>query len=145
MAPDTPGLKSAQATRNVVVLCVGDDAEGLRLCSIFFADHSLLVVEATDGTDAFRKALVLRPRLMVIDLQAARLDGQDTARKLKLDRRTRQISTVALSNNVFPHRREDAELAGFDGFFEKPVEASDVFRVMTRLLSSDTRNEGHFG
>ncbi len=140
MAP--PGLKSGHDTKSVVLLCVGDDAHGQALASCFFMHRGFHVTEAKGGDDTVRKVLVMRPQLIIMDLQVRMLNPHETTQRLKSDKRTRAIPVIALSTDVFPHRRQDAELAGCDAFLVKPVRFEHLLGVVGPLITGRTRQTG---
>ncbi|MEO6573328.1 MAG: response regulator [Polyangiaceae bacterium] len=119
----------------LIVLCVDDNEDGRKLCARFFNEAGFIIVEAADGLQALKSALTLRPSLVVMDLNLPKLDGWQTTRLLKADARTRNVPVIALSANVFPRHRIEAELAGCDAFLEKPVHLDALRVTTTRLLA----------
>ncbi|MEO6419066.1 MAG: response regulator [Polyangiaceae bacterium] len=125
-----------------MVLCVDDDAHGQALASCFFMHRDFHVMEAKGGDETVRKVLVLRPQLIIMDLQVRMLNPHETTQRLKSDRRTRAIPLIALSTDIFPHRRQDAELAGCDAFLVKPVRFEHLLGVAAPLITGRPRRTG---
>ncbi len=121
----------------LIVLCVDDNEDGRKLCARFFNDAGFIIVEASDGLQALKSALSARPSLVVMDLNLPKLDGWQTTRLLKADARTRNVPVIALSANVFPRHRLEAERAGCDAFLEKPVHLDALRATASRLLALD--------
>ncbi len=133
----TPPLESGVHRRAFSILCVDDDSDGRKICTLFLKRAGYVCLEATDGVEAVRKTFALSPDLIVMDLQLPRLDGWATTRALKADPRTLAIPVIALSGHVFPRHREAASEAGCDAFLAKPVHFSELLETIVRLLGSD--------
>lgn len=132
MAPNESGVHRRASS----ILCVDDDSDGRRICTLFLKRSGYLCIEAADGVEAVRKAFALNPDLIVMDLQLPRLDGWATTRALKADPRTAGTPIIALSGHVFPRHREAASAAGCDAFLAKPVHFFDLLETVQRLLGS---------
>jgi DNA-binding NarL/FixJ family response regulator len=126
-----------RATR---VLLVDDQAmvrQGLRL--IIEAEPDLEVVgEAGDGGEALRRAPVLRPDVVLMDVQMPGMDGLTATRRLLNDSReatpTRiiMLTTFDLDEYVF-----EALRAGASGFILKNAPAADLIAAIRTVAAGD--------
>jgi len=95
-----------------------DGREALR-CLLSLLGHRVEV--AADGAEGVRKALALRPEVVLIDLGLPRLDGYEVARQI----RAALGNKVVLLAYTVRDQAEAGQLvreAGFDGHLVKPVE-----------------------
>ncbi len=92
------------------------------------------VVEAEDGEQALAKAIVVEPRLIILDLHMPKLDGCSAAtalRKIPAFGRTPIVAlTAALSDVVSEHITG----AGFTGYLVKPISPERLRQCIATLL-----------
>jgi CheY-like chemotaxis protein len=86
--------------------------------------------EADDGRAAVEMARRSRPRCAILDLVMPVMDGLTVARQLRADPRTREMLIHCLTGVSDPSTRERAEEAGFDSYMVKPVDPSQLLRVI---------------
>ena len=108
------------------VLLVDDHAmvrRGLRDFLAMFEDIEV-VGEAADGQEALTATALLRPDVVVMDLNLPRLDGVEATRELRATRP--DVEVVALTGFVEEARVMAAIEAGAAGFLLKDAEPDDV-------------------
>jgi DNA-binding NarL/FixJ family response regulator len=108
------------------VLLVDDHAmvrRGLRDFLGMFEDIEV-VGEASDGQEALEATALLRPDVVVMDLNLPRLDGVEATRELRATRP--EVEVVALTGFVEESRVMAAIEAGAAGFLLKDAEPDDV-------------------
>src|SRR5258706_11233067 len=94
------------------VLVIEDDPETRRFYSTTLAGDGFQIAEAHNGHQAFEKALDSSPDLIVTDIAVPGLDGIELCRRLRADRRTRNIPVLAIKGHrdrAYPDR---ARIAG---------------------------------
>ena len=89
------------------------------------------VVEATDGEEAVKMALVEHPELILMDLSLPKLDGLAATRKI---RRHSHVPIVAVSAHDSKGTRTEALAAGCDEYVTKPIDFEQLSALLTRLL-----------
>lgn len=135
-APVAPAVSGVGiASDRMCILVVGDQARVRNpLCSaLTAAGHQ--VFEAADGRQGLAMAVELQPQIMLVDAQAAALDGLELTRTLRQFKAGRSIYVMVLAA-----RDDDAELvrafeAGADDFLCLPVPP----RVLAARLSAGQR------
>lgn len=89
---------------------------------------------AADGAAGVERARVLRPDLVLTDINLPGLDGFGLLRALREDPSLARIPCVALSADAHPRQVERALAAGFDDYLTKPIDLRElVMRVHDRL------------
>ena len=120
LAPAAPAIAGTPTDR-MCILVVGDQARVRNpLCGVLTAaGHQ--VFEAADGRQGLAMAVELQPQIMLVDAQAAELDGLELTRTLRQFKAGRSIYVMVLAA-----RDDDAELvrafdAGADDFLCLPA------------------------
>jgi CheY-like chemotaxis protein len=117
-----------------IALVVEDDRDNREGCVEFLRFSGFDVVSAADGEEALGTALSAPPDVVVIDLRLPRMSGYEVTRRLKTDRRTRDVPILAVSACVMPEDRRRAHEAGCDGFVCKPCDPSALVGAIRALL-----------
>ena len=92
------------------------------------------VVAAQDGAEAYSRAWVIHPDIILTDLAMPNCDGWQFLQDLKQDARTRNIPVVAVSGYVQRSVRERAERDGFAAFFPKPCLPEELATGLRQVL-----------
>jgi len=90
------------------------------------------VVEARQGEDGVQVAVEHRPALILLDITMPVLDGWGTIERLKADPRTRRVPLIPLTAHHLEWDR--LQVAGFDGYLEKPIVPFRVLEEVERVL-----------
>jgi two-component system cell cycle response regulator DivK len=103
------------------ILVVEDNPLNLKLVRDVLQFAGYDVVEAQSGEEGLRVAEADPPDLVLMDLQLPGIDGTETLRRLRQGRLGRDVPVVAVTAFAMAEDRERANLAGFDGYVEKPI------------------------
>jgi PAS domain S-box-containing protein len=122
-----------------LVLLAEDNEVNARSVVDFLQTKGMRPVLACDGDEAVRKALDLRPRVILMDIQMPGRDGLEAIRVIKSNRTTMGIPIVALTALAMPGDRERCLVAGADAYLSKPVVLRDLFQVLCRFLGPGKR------
>ncbi len=120
----------ATATR---VLVVDDDEVIRQLICVNLELEGFEVHTAVDGQDALEKVREVDPAVVTLDIMMPRLNGWDTAERLRSDPDTAHVKVVLLSA-----RAQEADVArgkriGVDEYLTKPFDPDDLVSVVRRL------------
>ncbi|MCC6533564.1 MAG: response regulator [Burkholderiales bacterium] len=126
------------------VLLVEDEADDAELITraLVALRPGTRVAVATDGVEALRQLFdenadaLLRPRLIVLDLNLPRLDGIQVLRCLHADARTAKIPVVVLSGTCSPEDVGASRSYGAKACMRKPHSGGDM-RRLAEVLSSE--------
>jgi two-component system sensor histidine kinase/response regulator len=124
------------------VLVVDDNPSSREILQEMLGSFSFdvtLAASGEEGLDEIAKSVGGRPYgLVVMDWKMPGIDGIETARRIKHDRRLTSKPAIIL---VTAYGREEimmqAEAAGLDGFLVKPVNASVMFDTIMQALAKD--------
>jgi DNA-binding response OmpR family regulator len=117
-----------------VVLIVEDTADTRELYALYFTAQGYRVVTAQDGEAGIAAALHHRPDVIIMDLSMPRLNGVTAIKRLRVDRRTRELPVILLTG--YPHEaiHQGALQAGADTFLTKPCLPEDLEEHARRLI-----------
>ena len=119
------------------VLVVDDDDVIRQLITVNLELEGFEVATATDGQDCLDKVGQVQPDVITLDIMMPRLDGWETASRLRADPATAGIKVVLLSA-----RAQEADLArgtriGVDAYLTKPFDPDELIDVVRRLAGLD--------
>ena len=114
------------------ILFVDDSRDTADLLATFFKLLGHETAVAYDGDRAVDLSADFAPDIAFIDLRMPMMDGFETAREFRVRRGANTI-LIALTGQDRESVRIEANLAGFDGFFEKPAKASDLVAIVDAL------------
>lgn len=116
------------------VLVVDDQEANVRLLEAKLRAEYFDVVTAFSGQSAIDCAIAEQPDVILLDIMMPGMDGFETCRRLKSDRRTRHIPVVMVTALDQPDDRVRGLEAGADDFLTKPVDNLPLFARIRSLL-----------
>ncbi len=116
------------------VLVVDDAPDNLRVTVGLLEAYSFTILTARDGEAGLRRAKLMSPDLILMDVQMPGLDGYETCRRLKADPATASIPVIFMTVLSEPAQKIRGFEAGGVDFVTKPVEAAELLaRVRTQV------------
>jgi two-component system chemotaxis response regulator CheY len=132
----SPAAKVPHDHRNTVCLLVADadgETRSLYRQSLWLA--GCYVVDAADGRDAFVKALVHPPTVVIIETRLPTFDGRALCELLRRDSTTRAVLILVVTTETRPAELGRARAAGADAVLVKPVTPDALLHEIQRLLT----------
>lgn len=123
-----------------LVLLVEDDPETRRFYTLAFERDGFVVEQAHNGFQALEKALQAPPDVIVTDIAVPGLDGIELCRRLRGDRRTREVPVLAITGYGDRHYPDRVTDAGADLVLIKPCEPERIIAEARRLLERPVRS-----
>jgi CheY-like chemotaxis protein len=133
--PPSPAPAAVPAKRPRILVVDDDDvvrtmvARALELLPV----HPELI-EAADGPESLEAAKLLRPDLVILDLNMPRMDGFEVCRKLRASIQTAFVPILMLTASTDEQSRSEGFLVGTDDYMAKPVSIPELHSRVTRLL-----------
>lgn len=126
------------------ILVIDDDPASLDLAARHLGGYDYAVLTARDGERGFRRALHVRPDLVLLDLGLPGIDGHEVCRRLKAHPTTRDIPVVFLTARTgMDDKRRAFELDGVDYLLKPFAEAELLARVRLHLDQARNMSELH--
>ncbi|WP_330240752.1 response regulator [Streptomyces sp. NBC_00525] len=115
------------------VLVVDDNKVIRQLIRVNLELEGFEVVTAGDGVECLDLVHRVRPDVITLDVVMPRLDGLQTAGRLRSDPRTGHLP-LAIVSSCTPYEVDHGVAAGVDAFLAKPFEPSELVRLVRRLM-----------
>jgi DNA-binding NarL/FixJ family response regulator len=119
----------------VQILIVDDNAELRRAVCGILTTHkrTWTCEEACDGADAVRKAMELRPNLVILDISMPVLDGFGALRQIR--EQLPRLPVLMITTNPDPDLVEFSRASGAQGFVNKLHLAESLAPAADALLA----------
>ena len=114
------------------ILFVDDSRDNADTLATFFKLLGHDTEVAYDGDSAVELSFLFAPDIAFIDLQMPMLDGFDTAKALRA-RLGDGAVLIALTGQDWAKTGNEASRAGFDGYLQKPAQASALAALVDSL------------
>lgn len=121
-------------TNMPTILLVEDTQEVIMMLKDYLELAGYKVVTAQDGVEALVQARLVRPDLILMDLQMPRMDGLETTRKLRSEPDFRYTPIIALTALAMPSDRERCLAAGMDEYMSKPINLKALVKIIQSCL-----------
>jgi two-component system cell cycle response regulator DivK len=119
------------------ILVVEDNDDCRYLLARFIKSVGYEVVEAATGIQGVHLACKARPDLILMDLSLPTLNGDEATARIKADQAIRDIPVIIYTAWVIGDRCKRALEAGAAEVLYKPVELSELHRVLKKYLETE--------
>ena len=117
------------------ILVADDNYDAAQSLALMLGMDGHEVRTASDGLEALRVAEEFRPQLVLLDIGMPKLDGYETARRLRERPWSHATRLFALTGWGQEEDRERARQAGFDRHLVKPVDPDELTELLNQTLS----------
>ncbi len=116
-------------------ILVCDDSKAFQLLErALLAGRGYDIVEASDGSEAVKKALEELPDLILLDVQMPVMDGVQVLQFLKKDPRTATIPVIMVTTIGRDHDKRLLTGGGATAVLHKPINGVELNRLVRELL-----------
>ncbi len=127
-----------------VILVVEDDLDVAEMLTAFFRTEDYEVVSVNWGEDAIRSANATLPNLVILDIRLPDIDGFEVARRMRTNRRTKEIPILFLTEKRERKDRLRGLELGADDYITKPFDIQElrlrVKNILQRSIEGATIN-----
>lgn len=128
------GSIAAESVLPSTILIVDDIPTNLSLVVEYLEAHQFRVLVAQDGEEALRRAILVVPDLILLDVMMPGMDGFDVCGCLKADARTRDIPVIFMTSLADTHDKVAGFSAGAADYVTKPLHVEELMaRVNAHL------------
>jgi signal transduction histidine kinase len=117
------------------LLVVDDNVDAANSLAMMLRLEGHEVVTADNGVDALNIASQFRPEVVLLDLGMPKLNGYETAQRMRQHAWGQQAAIIALTGWGQPADRDRTLAAGFDAHLTKPVEGTELLRTVHALTA----------
>jgi len=93
------------------------------------------LVEAVNGEEGVRMAVLHRPNLILMDVQLPLLDGYEATRRIKANADLRHIPIIVVTSYALSEDEAKARAAGADAYVAKPFSPRQLLAKVRELLT----------
>jgi PAS domain S-box-containing protein len=117
------------------ILIVDDSPENLFVLRDLLQPLGFKLMEASQGKAALKQALLNKPDLVITDVIMPEMDGLEFTQKLRSDSELNSIAIIATSASISEVDQQKSLEAGCNYFLPKPIQAQELYRTISQLLS----------
>ncbi|MCF7858493.1 MAG: response regulator [Candidatus Cloacimonetes bacterium] len=117
------------------ILVIEDDEANMYLNRFILEKHGFQVIVAQDGLSGVKLALQEQPDLVIMDVQLPDINGFDATRKIRQDKKGRDLKIIALTSYAMAGDREKALNAGCTGYMEKSIKPELFIKELEKYLN----------
>lgn len=119
------------------ILVVDDNKLNLKVAERLLKDYGVFIDEVSSGMDAIKRVEMGVPyNLILMDDMMPEMSGSETLLRLK-EKEDFKIKTVALTANAIAGMKEKYLSIGFDDYLSKPIQRSELERVLDKYLREE--------
>jgi two-component system cell cycle response regulator DivK len=122
------------------ILYVEDNFENRVLIRRVLESEGYRMEEASSAEDAMEKIQVIRPNLILMDINMPGIDGYALTARIKQTPGFATIPIVAVTANVMRGDREKSLEAGCDGYIQKPIDIDILSQQIERFLARQSND-----
>ena len=121
------------------VLIVDDDVRNIFSLSRALEQFNVNVVTATDGREALERLSETNDiDVVLLDMMMPRMDGYETAKKIRLNSKYKNLPVIAVTAKAMTGDREKCIRAGASDYITKPVDTDQLLSLL-RVWLYETR------
>ncbi|NLG97635.1 MAG: response regulator [Chloroflexi bacterium] len=133
--PDrTTAILNLPARAQIPVLVIDDNAELIQLFQRYGQGTRYTIFGATRPAEFFHLLEKIHPRIIIMDLMMADLDGWELLSRLRQEHRDQNLSIIICS--ILP-QKDLAFALGANGFLQKPVLPQDFLQALDEQVSQE--------
>lgn len=114
------------------VLAVDDDQNILESLYLILSDEGYTPMVENNGMKVEEQIEKNRPDLILLDIRLPGIPGNEVAKRIKSNKKTRNIPVILLSANY--DGRLLSSLSGADAFIEKPFDISTLTTTVKQYI-----------
>ncbi len=116
------------------ILIVDDNDDIITTYRVVLDRMGYTVVVARNGIECLDMIEEVKPDLVLLDVLLPGLSGSEVCRSIKETAKTTEIPVVAITASVSGDTRKRMARVGADDFLLKPIDVSDLNRVIKQFL-----------
>jgi len=126
-----------QLASSKTALLADDIPENLHMLQLIMENMGFEVVAAEDGNQAVKFFKNVQPDIVITDIIMPELSGKEAFEKMKKHSGDESPPFIALTASGLRSSKQDLLEAGFDAYFRKPFEVTELAETIVRLLGEE--------
>lgn len=129
-------LKNKLINSKPTVLIVDDDSDALFTIGEFVKEIGCNTIFAHNGMECLQTLNHVEPSLILLDIMMPLMDGFETIKRIRSDKRLSNIPVVALTAYAMLDNKEIIEKNGFDDLVTKPIDSQLLSAKLNKILNA---------
>ncbi|MBF0605566.1 MAG: response regulator [Nitrospirae bacterium] len=148
-SPNTRNLEAIASTiGGAHILLVEDNDLNRQVAQEILEAVALHVEIAKDGHEAIEKVEKLKFDLVLMDIQMPRMDGHETAKKIRKLPKLTKLPIIAMTAHVMAEERQECLASGMNDHVAKPIDRKKLYAVLMQWIQpreglGQTQNWNH--
>ncbi len=123
------------------VLNVEDTPENRHLVRRILESEDYQVVDAENALEGIKKAVEIRPDLILMDINLPDLDGFTAVTRIRSYAHLKHVPIIALTARTVSDDRDRAKAIGCDDYLNKPIDFDELINAVARHLATGHKEE----
>jgi chemosensory pili system protein ChpA (sensor histidine kinase/response regulator) len=123
------------------ILVVDDSLSQRRALEQLLSDAGYKVRTARDGIEAVNLLPLVKPALVLTDLEMPRMNGIELTAHIRAQSSLRKLPVIMITSRTTQKHRQMADEAGIDFYLVKPVRNEDLLTKMQTLMEMIEKKE----
>jgi CheY-like chemotaxis protein len=119
------------------ILIVDDNDDVVTTYRVVLERMGYEVATASDGNECLQKIEQDKPDMVLLDVLLPGLSGTEVCKLIKETARTRDTPVVAITASLAANTRQKMADVGADEFLLKPIDVSNLNRVIKKFLEPE--------
>ncbi|HUN25975.1 MAG TPA: response regulator [Steroidobacteraceae bacterium] len=135
-ASEAASAPRPRRTPRARILVADDNYDAAQSLALMLGMDGHDVRTASDGVEALEVAEEFKPQVVILDIGMPRLDGYETARRLREQSWAHTALVFALTGRGQEDDRERTRRAGFDRHLVKPIDPEVLTQMLSQVLTN---------
>ena len=124
--------------KGYIILIIDDNPTNFGVIVDYLEESGFDILIARDGETGLKRAHIIQPDLILLDVMMPGIDGFETCRRLKADDKTKNIPVIFMTALDTPEDKVSGFNAGGIDYVTKPIEQQETLaRIVTHLRIRD--------
>ena len=127
-------FRGHKKSQQYTIACVDDSPTVLATIKKYLDDEALSVELISNPVSALMKIIRLKPKLILLDVTMASIDGYELCRLVRNHSHFRETPIIMVTGNTGIIDRVKARLVGASGYLAKPFDQTDLLKIVFKHL-----------
>ena len=118
------------------ILIADDEPNQIATLETFLSQRGYKIISASNGEQAFQKAIQFLPQLIILDIMMPKMDGTEVAMVLKHDVRTKNIPIFFVTAVISPEDQSKVT-SNPNQIFAKPVSLNVLMEAIQSVITDE--------
>jgi CheY-like chemotaxis protein len=128
--------KNKKSGSKPTVLIVDDDSDALFTIGEYVKEIGCNTIFAHNGMECLLTLNHIEPSLILLDIMMPQMDGFETIKRIRSDKRLSKIPVIALTAYAMLDNKEIIEKNGFDDLVTKPIDSKLLSSKLNKILNN---------